>query len=166
MSGPSPMPTEMKELRGNPSKRALNKQEPKPRTGEPPMPRGLGREAKREWKRLSKMLLKLGVLTVADGDALEGLCESKVSWRQAVDDIRKNGMVVSMEVATRKGAVTVQKKNPAISVMQAEAKTIKSYLESFGCTPASRTKVSTNANTDEFSDLEDLSAELDKIKVQ
>jgi P27 family predicted phage terminase small subunit len=166
MPGPAPKPTAIRELQGNPSKRPLNKLEPKPSTGEPPIPRDLSAPARKVWKRLSKMLLKLGVLTVADGDALAALCEAKALWRQALDDVRQNGIIVQMDVATRKGAVTVTKKNPAISVMDSQAKIVKSYLESFGCTPSSRTKVSTNPNTDEFSDLEELNAELDKMKIQ
>lgn len=164
MSGPAPKPTALKELQGNPGKRPINKLEPKPKTGEPPMPRDLSAPARKVWKRMVKMLLKLGVLTVADGDALAALCEAKALWREALDDVRQNGITISMEAATRNGAVTVSKKNPAISVMDSQAKIVKSYLESFGLTPSSRTKVSTNTNMDSFSDgLEDINTELDKL---
>jgi P27 family predicted phage terminase small subunit len=164
MPGPAPTPTALKQLKGNPGKRPFNKLEPKPKTGEPPMPRDLSKPAKKEWKRLVKMLLKLGVLTVADGDALATLCEAKTLWREALNDVRKNGIVIQVTAATRNGPVEIQKKNPAISVMDSQAKLVKTLLESFGCTPASRTKVTANPATDGFSDgLEDIHAGLDEL---
>jgi P27 family predicted phage terminase small subunit len=164
MPGPAPTPTALKKLKGNPSKTPLNPLEPKPKTGEPVMPRDLSKPAKKEWKRLVKMLLKLGVLTVVDGDALAALCEAKTLWREALNDVRKNGIVITVDAATRNGPVKIQKKNPAIAVMESQAKLVKSLLESFGCTPSSRTRVSTNPNTDSFSEgLEEISSELDKL---
>jgi P27 family predicted phage terminase small subunit len=164
MPGPAPTPTILKQLKGNPGKRKLNALEPKPKTGEPPMPRDLSKPAKKEWKRLVKMLLKLGVLTVADGDALATLCEAKVLWREALTDVRKNGILIHVTAATRNGPVQIQKKNPAIGVMDSQAKLVKTLLESFGCTPSSRTKVTANPNVDSFGDgLDDINAGLDDL---
>jgi P27 family predicted phage terminase small subunit len=164
MPGPAPTPTILRELRGNPGKRPFNKLEPKPKTGEPRMPRDLSKPAKKEWKVYTKMLLKLGVLTVADGDALAALCEAKTLWREAINDVRKRGILITVMAATRNGPVEIQKKNPAIAVMESQAKLVKSYLESFGMTPASRTRVSVNPNTDNFSEgLDDINAELDSM---
>lgn len=164
MPGPAPTPTAIKLAKGNPGKRPINALEPKPKTGEPPMPRDLSKPAKKEWKRLAKMLLKLGVLTVSDGDALATLCEAKTLWREALNDVRKNGILIQVTAATRNGPVTIQKKNPAIAVMESQAKLVKSLLESFGCTPSSRTKVNANPNTDSFSDgLDDINEGLDAL---
>lgn len=164
MSGPAPLPTALKQLKGNPGKKKLNKLEPKPKTGEPPVPRYLSKPAKREWKRLAKMLLKLGVLTVADGDALAALCEALVLWQQAKEEVRENGITIKTTAATNGKEFQVTKRNPALAVMETQAKLVKSYLQEFGMTPSSRTRVSTNPVTDDFSDgLEDISEGLDKL---
>jgi hypothetical protein len=46
MQGRKPIPTAVKELRGNPGHRPLGDCEPQPKVGEPPMPSGLSRYAK------------------------------------------------------------------------------------------------------------------------
>ena len=62
--GRKPKPTAIKELEGNPGKRLLNADEPKPERKVPPCPKWLEPEAKKEWRRLSKQLEQIGVLTV------------------------------------------------------------------------------------------------------
>jgi phage terminase small subunit len=91
MQGRKPIPTAVKELRGNPGHRPLDDREPQPKVGEPPMPSGLSRYAKQAWKRMVPILLDMGVLTVADGDALMLYCEAYASWKTAMIDIKKNG---------------------------------------------------------------------------
>jgi len=83
MQGRKPIPTAVKELRGNPGHRPLGDREPQPKVGEPPMPSGLSRYAKQAWKRMVPILLDMGVLTVADGDALMLYCEAYASWKTA-----------------------------------------------------------------------------------
>ena len=91
MQGRKPIPTAVKELRGNPGHRPLGDREPQPKVGEPPMPSGLSRYAKQAWKRIVPILLDMGVLTVADGDALMLYCEAYASWKTAMIDTKKNG---------------------------------------------------------------------------
>ena len=47
--GPPPKPTRIRLLQGNPSKRPINKREPKPPDGSPRCPAWLSPEAKRTW---------------------------------------------------------------------------------------------------------------------
>ena len=124
-------------------------QELKAQRGVPAMSKGLSPIARKEWRRIVPLLQKLGVLSVVDGPALAAYCESFSLWRQAMDDVRASGIMIEVQVATRMGSVTVQKKNPAVSVAQTEAKTLKSFLESFGCTPAARMKVQANGEQDD-----------------
>lgn len=72
--GRKPIPTEIKILEGNPSKRPLNTHEPKPLKKAPPCPKWLEAEAKKEWRRLAKALEAMGVLTEADMAAFAGYC--------------------------------------------------------------------------------------------
>lgn len=64
--GRKPKPTAIKELEGNPGKRPLNKNEPKPDKKAPRCPAWLEEEAKKEWKRTGTMLEQLGLLTEMD----------------------------------------------------------------------------------------------------
>ena len=61
MAGRKPKPTEMKRAQGNPGRRPLNNNEPKP-TGIPQCPSHLNEVAKREWRRIAPELIALGLL--------------------------------------------------------------------------------------------------------
>ena len=65
--GRKPKPTALKVLEGNPGRRPLNKNEPKPK-GKKKLqcPSYFNAEAKKEWRRLSKVLIEMGVLTEFD----------------------------------------------------------------------------------------------------
>ena len=54
--GRKPKPTALKELEGNPGGRPLNHNEPKPAKKAPRCPSWLEDEAKKEWKRMGKVL--------------------------------------------------------------------------------------------------------------
>ena len=74
--GRKPKPTAIKELEGNPGKRPLNDAEPKPERKAPPCPKWLEPEAKKEWRRLSKQLEQIGVLTEVDQAAFASYCQA------------------------------------------------------------------------------------------
>lgn len=69
--GRKPKPTAIKVLEGNPGKRPLNANEPKPEKKSPKCPSWLEPEAKKEWRRMAKVLERLGVLTEIDAAAFE-----------------------------------------------------------------------------------------------
>src|SRR3989304_6916661 len=73
--GPSPKPTHLKLIEGNPGKQKLNRNEPKPRPVAPTRPEWLLPEAKREWTRIVPELERLGLLTIIDRAALAGYCQ-------------------------------------------------------------------------------------------
>jgi len=66
ITGPKLKPTAIKILEGNPGKRPLNLNEPKPLQIAPECPDWLLDEAKKEWKRLAPELERLGLLTILD----------------------------------------------------------------------------------------------------
>ena len=74
--GRKPTPTAIKELEGNPGKRKINEAEPKPEKKAPPCPKWLEPEAKKEWRRLSKQLEQIGVLTEVDQAAFASYCQA------------------------------------------------------------------------------------------
>lgn len=68
--GRKPKPTHLKLVTGNPGKRALNENEPKPPPSLPSPPSHLDEEARLEWERLSEQLYALGCLSEIDRAAL------------------------------------------------------------------------------------------------
>ena len=75
MAGRRPVPTALKLVKGNPGKRPINKKEPQPAKHIPSTPAYLTDEGKVAWGRLTVLLDRMGVLTEADGFALERLCD-------------------------------------------------------------------------------------------
>lgn len=140
MPSPRPKPTHLKVVAGNPGKRKLNKAEPKPRREIPSCPAHLSDVSKVSWGRLSVMLDRLGVLTEADGLALERLCDCYGEILLHSENIALYGMVYG-------STETLLKANPAVGMRADADRRFKGYLIEFGLTPAARTKV--QAKTDD-----------------
>ncbi len=83
LRGPAPEPTALKLHRGNPGKRPLNQWEPQPLPVPPACPAHLDADAKKEWRRLVKILMRMRVLTEADGMALASLCQALSTMTKA-----------------------------------------------------------------------------------
>ena len=92
ITGSKPKPTAIKILEGNPGKRLLNLNEPKPLQIAPECPDWLLDEAKKEWNRLAPELERLGLLTIIDEMAFAGFCQSYAKWKIAEEFIKKNKM--------------------------------------------------------------------------
>ena len=77
-----PKPTPLKLIGGNPGKRPLPENEPKPYPKAPECPADIDKDAKKVWKRLGPKLEKLGLLTETDGDLFSMLCQirSRLVW--------------------------------------------------------------------------------------
>ncbi|MEG7492624.1 phage terminase small subunit P27 family, partial [Enterobacter hormaechei] len=56
MSGPPKTPTHLRLVRGNPSKRPINENEPKPPSGVPPTPKHFDKQGKYWFKRMDDEL--------------------------------------------------------------------------------------------------------------
>jgi phage terminase small subunit len=70
MRGRRPKPSRIKALTGNPGKRPLNAQEPRPEPALPECPPELSPASRREWERLSAELSKLNLVTNLDRGGL------------------------------------------------------------------------------------------------
>lgn len=135
MSGPSPKPTNLKLLQGNPGKRRLNTNEPKPPVAVLPVPDHLSDGAKAEWKGMSKILAQLGLLTAIDGTAFEGYCTVVARWREAEDALKKTGPVV-------KSPSGYPMLSPYYTVANQSLMQMRAYLTEFGMTPSARSRIS------------------------
>lgn len=133
-SGPKPKPTAIKLLEGNPGKRKLNENEPKPETGIPTCPDWLTKDAKNEWKRLAKTLHQMGVLSTTDRAAFAAYCESWARWKEAEEHITNEGTVIVNGKGDQVLSPWVGKSEKAQRLM------LQSAAE-LGLTPSSRSRI-------------------------
>ena len=75
--GPLPKPAALRLLEGNAGKRPLNLSEGiNPRIEVPSVPKHLGQEARKEWKRITPLLAELGLVSGLDRAALALYCQA------------------------------------------------------------------------------------------
>lgn len=135
MRGRRPKPTRMKFLTGNPGKRPLNKNEPRPDPALPECPPELGPSAQREWTRLVGELSKLSLITNLDRAALASYCGSYALWAEATEAIHKFGTMV-------KSPSGYPMQSPYIAIANRQAEIMMRIASEFGFTPASRSRIS------------------------
>lgn len=147
MPGRRPLPTELKRLSGNPGRRKLNENEPKPDAGEPEVPKHLNRAARREWARIVAELRAMSLLTRADGDAIAMYCDVYARWAEASKKLDREGLIVFTP-----NGYPVQ--SPYIGIANKCLVQMKALLVEFGMTPASRSKIVVQKplEADEFED--------------
>lgn len=154
LRGPAPKPPELRALEGGRGHRPINLDQVfRPEVGVPTMPKGISREGRKAWRRLTPELVRYNLISVVDADALEELCETigllkvlrrSINARQeklladgddpskAIEGSTPNGMVVQ--------SVTYQ-------AMNREREKLRSMLSEFGLTPAQRARVTTAIRT-------------------
>ena len=130
--GRKPKPTAVKVLEGNPGKRSLNTNEPKPVKKAPRCPAWLEDEAKKEWKRMAKQMEQLGILTEIDMAAFT-----------------QHGTIVK----TPSG---YWQQVPQVSIAQTYLKIMNKFCEQFGLTPSARSRIVTDNGDDKESDAMEL----------
>lgn len=140
--GRRPTPTRIKELLGNPGKRPLNKNEPKPE-GKAKCPRHLTGEARREWRRVSRELEAMGLLTSVDRAALSAYCLAWANSIRAQASIDRYGteLVIEKQDADGKFHILSTKRNPAVGVLKDMLQLMRQHEVEFGMTPSSRSRV-------------------------
>jgi P27 family predicted phage terminase small subunit len=141
--GPPRKPTILKRNEGTYRKDLALPNECKPEPAMPAVPSGLSRRANAEWRRVSKELFKLGLLSRIDRAALAAYCESWADWLDATEKVNELGKVIK----TQNGNVI---ENPYYSIKKRASEIMHRYLTEFGMTPASRTGI--NAEQPEATD--------------
>ena len=132
--GRKPKPTALKVLEGNPGHRPLNKKEPMPKGKLPRCPDWLEDDAKKEWKRLGKVLAEMGMLTEIDRAAFAGYCQAYARWKGAEEFITQHGDMVR----TPNGYL---QQVPQVSIAQTNLKIMLKFCEQFGLTPSARSRM-------------------------
>ena len=135
--GPAPKPTILKEKAGNPGKRALNAAEPKVPVpaAVPYAPRFLGKEAKKEWRRMAAFLIEAGLYSEVDRAALAMYC---VAWGRWVEAEREIAKLRSPVRTTEKG---YEHQSAWISISNKAAEQLRRMIAEFGLSPAQRSRV-------------------------
>ena len=136
--GRKPKPTALKQLEGNPGRRPLNSNEPKACKKAPRCPLWLEVEAKKEWKRMVKILEQMGLLTEVDMAAFAGYCQAFARWKEAEEFISKHGTIVK----TPSG---YWQQVPQVSIAQTYLKIMNRFCEQFGLTPSARSRMIVDA---------------------
>ena len=148
--GRKPKPTALKVLEGNPGKRTLNVNEPKPEKKAPKCPTWLEPEAKKEWRRMSRSLEAIGILTKVDAASFAGYCQAYARWKEAEEFLTKHGTIFK----TPSGYI---QQVPQVSIAQTYLKIMKDFCSEFGLTPASRTRINVGEKTGDTDDpMEDI----------
>lgn len=135
MRGRKPKPIRLKVITGNPGKRPLNFDEPRPEPAVPDCPPELGPAAQREWERLVGELAKLRVLTNLDRAALAAYCGAYALWAESTEAIGKYGVMV-------KSPTGFPIQSPYVSIANRQAEIMMRIASEFGFTPASRGRIS------------------------
>lgn len=133
--GPAPQPTALRLLKGNPSKRPINRAEPKPRLDIPDCPAHLDKRARQEWAVLCPILQRMRVLTEADYMALANLCQEWSTMVQCQAQINDIGMLVE-------GPNGQPIQNPLMRTVKDCMANITMLGREFGLTPSSRGRLS------------------------
>lgn len=136
--GRKPKPTEVKKLEGNPGKRALNHKEPKPEIDIPECPPHLKRVAREEWKRITRELIKLKIITRVDRASLVAYCQAWEDYVNACKELEQEGAVI---ISDKGGAY----QNPWVSIKNSAMDRMVRISSEFGMTPSSRTRIKVEA---------------------
>lgn len=161
--GPKPLPANVHQLRGNPSKKALGAilDEFRPEVEIPDFPSWIWPEAKKEWKRISVELERYGLVSRLDRSALVLYCQAwaKMVWAERrlsaamklAEEARVKAEAAGIEYQGGDGMmVKTANGNFTYShhwvVGRHAAAQVKSCLDLFGLSPSSRSRVSPSDN--------------------
>jgi P27 family predicted phage terminase small subunit len=142
--GRKPTPTYLKLLKGNPGKRALNKNEPQPlKSAEVPKPPdyldGCGAQ---EWRRIAPELYRMGLLTLVDIPILALYCHAYSTWRTASEALaqaaERDPVFKGLVIKTNRGTPV---QNPIWLAARQAANDMLRIAAEFGCTPAARSRI-------------------------
>lgn len=145
--GRPPKPTRLRLLEGNPGRRPINENEPKPRQRRrlPSPPDSLGDEGKKEWRRLGPALMKLGLLTDLDLNAFTLFCSTWERWLVASCEARRIPLVLTPR------NFLVQ--SPWVSISNRLFYMLNQSLARFGMDPASLSRIAVDPTDKDDDDL-------------
>lgn len=138
-SGRRRVPTAMRVLRGNPSKRPLptNEPQPEPATADfdtPPAEIADNAIAVAEWSRVVPMLRVCGIVSTAERGALIAYCFEWARYMDAQQKLQATGSLI-------KNRVGEPVRNPYIRIASASLTQLQRLWGELGLTPTARTRL-------------------------
>jgi len=98
----------------------------------------LNRDALSAWKKLTKDLESMGVLSEVDGYALERACQCYAEIKALEAKIKNKGR--TFETTNQNGDLMVRAR-PEVGMLSDADRRFKGYLIEFGLTPAARSRL-------------------------
>ncbi len=142
MPGPPKKPTALKLLQGNPGKKPLPKCEPVLPPVSPDPPDSLSAQGRKHWDDIVGILAESGIMTALDVHALAAYCEAYARWLHANEQLCLFGCVTKDE----KG---IPHHSPYLRVANDSFIQMKSLLQEFGLSPASRARIQVSKKEEE-----------------
>lgn len=123
----------------------VNRNEPKPPKHAGECPAFLDEVGRAAWHRVAAGLDAMGLLTVADSEAIALYAATYSRWRAASDSLERDGTTITSttETPTKHGLATrtIAKTNPALAVANECQRQMIRLLAQFGMTPTSRSSL-------------------------
>lgn len=138
LRGPKPTPSAIKVARGTWRADRAAPHEPTV-SGKPSCPAWLQPEAKKEFRRLVRLLGDMGVIGQVDGNALSRYATTWLRWRQAIQMIEKTGEI--QVVRGDDGKPTGVKPSPYIYLARSLAEQLDKLEAAFGLNPSARSRI-------------------------
>lgn len=156
--GPLPKPAALKLLEGNPGKRSLNLAEGvNPRVEVPSVPKHLGKDARKEWARITPILEELGLISGLDRAALALYCQAvgrlselETAFNGLVNRLVEGGVdglgALAYPDAVYAASYSVTPSGYAqqsviVQLIKSHREQVNRYLMHFGMSPAARGRV-------------------------
>jgi P27 family predicted phage terminase small subunit len=140
--GRTPIPNVIRLATGNPSRRPINANEPKPPAARPDPPEHLSDIAKTEWRRVIEPLFGCGLMTILDTPMLTAYCDAYGRFVQAsrtLEELAKADPVTrGVIVRTANGNPIM---NPVLCTLRSSRSDMARFASEFGMSPASRSRI-------------------------
>ena len=112
------------------------------------------RIARAEWNRVAPLLTEQGVLTEIDATLLASYCLLYAHWRESVESLARDGLVIIVSSQTRTGSTVKPVQNPALRNSLQLQKQMMATATKFGINPLDRPRIEVPPN-DEGNPLQD-----------
>lgn len=148
--GRPPEPNVIKLLKGNPGKRRINLEEDiNPEVRIPDLPKWLNAEAREEWRRITRELEAIGLISHLDRSALALYCQAwgqlcqmeeafEAQRQKALQEADQDGMVSPYMDKTPTGYV---RESPKFKMLAELREQVNRYLTAFGLSPVARARI-------------------------
>lgn len=157
--GPRPLPANVRAFTGashRPLRSADLSDGVHPEVGLPPMPKHLGPEARKEWRRITPLLLELNLLTRIDRSAIERYCRTYGRWQEVERALTARQSLLRSKGEDSTGALvqttpTGFVRESALSRLAGDlAHQVEMAEQCFGMNPSARARVVASRNDAQY----------------